>query len=351
VTSNGLSLRWVPCPLFLRRRGVVGQSTNFRISGPLLALRKTAKGIRINVVSGRKSGGYVPSHFLKIGHCTCSLGIARVLHPGFQLDYRILLLAWPNASMGPSGSLGNSNVFLSFSIDVVIVELWLQEGVVVANYPQMTDNPLVPENPTTMQSVPSGVYADAKFICGNILFRTMRAHPDHFHATVVRIAQISGSTCNGYWNLTEYIPFLAKSSQILSVLPDLSGILSWCPVDGVTATLGELLMSFDASNFTYHIDIFSREPWKDIISILARELQVLPANVLPYDQWVDRMRRFRGSIKDNPALQLIDFFDSYVVPMSCGGLMLDTSKTSEDSETLRNMGPIGSNIVRRYIRA
>jgi hypothetical protein len=72
--------------------------------------------------------------------------------------------------MRPSGSLGNSNVFLGFSIDVVVVELWLREGVVVANYSQMTGNPLVPENPTTMQPVPSGVYADAKFIYSSSLW-------------------------------------------------------------------------------------------------------------------------------------------------------------------------------------
>jgi hypothetical protein len=72
--------------------------------------------------------------------------------------------------MRPSGSLGNSNVFLRFSIDVVVVGLWLREGVVVANYPQMTGNRLVPENPTTMQSVPSGVYADAELIYSSSLW-------------------------------------------------------------------------------------------------------------------------------------------------------------------------------------
>jgi hypothetical protein len=135
------------------------------------------------------------------------------------------------------------------------------------------------------------------------------------------------------------MPFLIKSSQVLRVLPDLSGTLSWYPVDEVAATLGELLMSSDASNFTYHIDNPSRQPWKDMISILASELQIPSANILPYDQWIDRVKRFRSSTKDNP------------VPMSCGGLMLDTRKTSEVSETLRNMKPIGSNLVREYIRA
>jgi hypothetical protein len=142
---------------------------------------------------------------------------------------------------------------------------------------------------------------------------------------------------------------LIKSSQVLRILPDLSGTLSWYPVNDVAATLGELLMSSNASNFTFHIDNPSRQPWKEMITVLARELEVASANIVPYEQWTDRVKRFRGSTKDNPALQLIDFFDNYFVPMSCGGLMLDTARTWEVSKTLRNMGPIGSKLVKKYI--
>ncbi|KAH7355893.1 putative polyketide synthase [Pyrenochaeta sp. MPI-SDFR-AT-0127] len=222
---------------------------------------------------------------------------------------------------------------------------------VVANYPQMTGNALVPEKPTSVESVPAGGYADAKLACEHILSKTLYAHLDRFHPMVVRIAQISGSTTNGYWNPTEYMPFLIKSSQVLRILPKLTGTLSWYPVNGVAATLGELLMSPNASNFTYHIDNPSRQPWEEIISILASALDIPTASIVPYDQWIDRVKRFRGSTKDNPALQLIDFFDNYFVPMSCGGLMLDTSRTFEVSHTLRTMGPIGSKLVKMYIDA
>jgi thioester reductase-like protein len=78
---------------------------------------------------------------------------------------------------------------------------------VVANYPQLTGNALVPEQLTTVESVPAGGYADAKLACEHILHKTLHAHPDRFHPMVVRIAQISGSTSNGYWNPTEYMPF------------------------------------------------------------------------------------------------------------------------------------------------
>lgn len=82
---------------------------------------------------------------------------------------------------------------------------------VVANYPLWKDKPLVPEGPTSVDTVPQAGYADVKLVCEAILGKTLHQYPDRFHPTVVRIAQISGSTSNGYWNPTEYMPFLIKS--------------------------------------------------------------------------------------------------------------------------------------------
>ena len=222
---------------------------------------------------------------------------------------------------------------------------------VVANYPLWTGKAMVPEQPTTVETVPAAGYADAKLVCEHILGKTLYSHLERFHPTVVRIAQISGSTSNGYWNPTEYMPFLIKSSQVLKILPDLDGTLSWYPVDKVAATLGELLMSETTSELVYHIDNPSRQPWQEMIATLAHALDIAPSNIVPYGQWIDRVRRFRGSITDNPALQLADFFVHYFLPMSCGGLVLDTTKTSKHSETLQRIGPVESDLIMKYIAA
>ncbi|RYP54696.1 hypothetical protein DL769_010301 [Monosporascus sp. CRB-8-3] len=222
---------------------------------------------------------------------------------------------------------------------------------VVGNYPAWTGKALVPEQPTTVESVPAAGYAEAKLACEHILRDTLHRYPDRFHAMAVRIAQISGSTSNGYWNPTEYMPFLIRSSQVLRILPDLDGTLSWYPVNDVAATLGELLVADTASNLIYHVDNPSRQPWKAMISTLACALDIPPNNIVPYRQWLDRVRRFRGSTNDNPALQLIDFFDHYFLPMSCGGLVLDTTTTRLHSETMQKMGPVGGDLVMKYTTA
>lgn len=136
---------------------------------------------------------------------------------------------------------------------------------------------------------------------------------------------------------------------MLRVLPKLDGTLSWYPVDLVASTLSELLMSETTSELVYHIDNPSRQPWAEMISSLALALDIGSDNIVPYRQWLDRVRRFRGSINDNPALHLEELFIHYFVPMSCGGLVLDTAKTKVHSKTMREIGSVSSDLVAKYI--
>ncbi|KAI1394380.1 citrinin polyketide synthase [Hypoxylon trugodes] len=221
----------------------------------------------------------------------------------------------------------------------------------VANYPQWKGVPRVPEGLTQMESVPYTGYAEAKMGSEHMLHRTLYSLPERFHTMAVRVAQIAGSTSNGYWNPTEYIPFLVKTSQNLKLLPDLDGDLSWYPVDDVASTLGDLLVSGTAEDMVYHIDNPSRQTWKELIANLASVLGLGPESIVPFDEWIDRVRRFRASTTDNPSLQLMDFFEIYFVPMSCGGLILDTTQAEKHSETLKNEGPIDYNLLMKYIES
>ena len=89
-----------------------------------------------------------------------------------------------------------------------------------------------------------------------------------------------------------------------------------------------------------------------MISLLADTLDIPRANVVPFDRWVYSVRQFPGSTeKDNPAAMLIDFLDTHFVRMSCGELILDTKNSREHSTTLAGEGPVGADLVRKYIRA
>lgn len=89
-----------------------------------------------------------------------------------------------------------------------------------------------------------------------------------------------------------------------------------------------------------------------MISTLAEALDVPPSNIIPFEEWVDRVRQFPGSMDlDNPAGRLVDFLDKNFVRMSCGDLVLDTAKSTEHSETLRNLGPVDGDLVRKYVHS
>ena len=102
----------------------------------------------------------------------------------------------------------------------------------------------------------------------------------------------------------------------------------------------------------YHVENPSRQPWRQMIFLLADELHIPYANVVPFDKWVHSVRQFPGSTeKDNPAAWLTDFWDNHFVRVACGDLILDTRKSEEHSPTLASEGPIGADLVRKYICA
>jgi hypothetical protein len=85
--------------------------------------------------------------------------------------------------------------------------------------------------------------------------------------------------------------------------------------------------------------------------MLAHELDIPLNQVIPFSDWVDRVRNHNGPIAENPAKNLVDFFDEHFIRMSCGGLILDTVKSREHSETLRKRGPVSRELVSKYIAA
>lgn len=223
---------------------------------------------------------------------------------------------------------------------------------VVGHQPLHSGSALVQEDRVGIDSVLPNGYSDAKFACECMLDATLHAHPQHFHAMSVRLGQVAGNSKTGYWNLQEHLSFLIKSSQTLRALPDFEGQLSWTPVDLVAATSSDLLLRSDgAPDPIYHIDNPVRQPWKAAIPVLADALNIPVKNIVPFSDWVRRVRCFPGSVdKDNPAFRLVDFLDGNFLRMSCGGLLLNTIKSRAHSPTLAAVGPVSDEVMQRYIR-
>jgi hypothetical protein len=88
-----------------------------------------------------------------------------------------------------------------------------------------------------------------------------------------------------------------------------------------------------------------------MIPILADALGIPASNIIPFREWIERVRRSPPGVEDaaNPAVKLVDFLDENFIRMSCGGLLLETTRARQHSPTLRAVGPVGEGVVRRYV--
>lgn len=223
----------------------------------------------------------------------------------------------------------------------------------VGHYPLWSGNANVPEDRVTIDSVLDNGYGDAKYVCELMLDETLHKHfAQNIRTMAVRIGQIAGSKSTGYWNPMEHLSFLWKSSQTLKALPDFDGVLSWTPVDDVAGTLCDLVLAENRPHPIYHIDNPVRQPWREMIPVLADALDIPRTNAIPFQEWVQRVRDFPALVEsDNPAARLIDFLDENFLRMSCGGLLLETTKAREHSRTMREVTPVSEEVARKFVRA
>lgn len=224
----------------------------------------------------------------------------------------------------------------------------------VGHHPIWTGQPVVPEARVPIQSVLATGYGDAKYACERLIDATLHCYPQRFRAAAVRLGQIAGSSINGYWNHTEHVSFLVKSSQTLGALPDFRGSLGWTPVDDIAGTLVDILLQPSEVRLhpIYHIENPVRQPWNHMIDMLAKTLDI-PA-VIPFEDWVRRVRQWpiqgdNSAEGANPAYLLSDFLDDNFERISCGGLLMGTAKAREHSSTLANVGPVSEDVVKLFI--
>lgn len=217
--------------------------------------------------------------------------------------------------------------------------------------------PHVLEQPVPMAAVMPSGYNEGKWVCERMLTETLRRHPRLFRAAVARPGQISGSTASGFWNPVEHFAFVVKSAQALQAWPDLRGVLHWLPVDrsaGVMVDLLKIDSHDDATAETeaypvYHVDNPVGQPWKDMSAVLAAALDIPPHSIIPFEDWITRVRQSPLSETENPAARAIDFLEGHFQRMACGGIILDTQRASEHSKTMATEGPVSAEVVRSYV--
>ncbi|KAI0437215.1 beta-ketoacyl synthase [Xylaria telfairii] len=204
---------------------------------------------------------------------------------------------------------------------------------------------LVPEARFGIDCILNNGYGDAKWGCECMLDETLHKHPGRFRAMVARLGQIAGSKTSGYWNPMEHFGFLLKSSQTLGALPDVPGDVYWTPVNDIADTLADLALRGGDRYRIYHVENPVGQPWSRMNAVLADAAGI--PDLIPFEAWVERVRA--APQRGNPAATLLEFFDDNYIRMSCGGLVLNPAHTLEHSPSLRAVGPVSEEVVRKYV--
>lgn len=214
---------------------------------------------------------------------------------------------------------------------------------VVGQHSLLSGQQRVFEDRVQVESVLPVGYAEAKFVCERMLEETLHKH--RMNATVVRIGQIAGSSINGYWNSVEHFASVIKSSLKLNAWPDLRGTLAWLTVNDVASSLLDL-MTAPSPQAVYHIEGV-RQSWSEMSKMLLSALGI--DHVISYEDWVGRVKTRGGDFNENPAGQLMPFFEGDFNRMDCGGMILDTTKSRADLRTLRAVRLVDEGLVETYV--
>ncbi|KAK4145161.1 putative polyketide synthase [Dichotomopilus funicola] len=201
-------------------------------------------------------------------------------------------------------------------------------------------------------ALPRG-YPEAKWVCERMLDETMHQYPVLFRPHVTRAGQIAGSSESGYWNPVEHLAFVVKSAQAVKAWPDLHGRMQWMPVDHMAGVSADLVMNPAASHPVYHIDNPVGQPWKEMSPVLARALGIPAKEIVPFKEWIRRVRTSALADSDNPAARpgMVDFLMANFERIAGGDLILDTAKAQEHSATMAAEGPVSPELAVKYVDA
>ncbi|KAK1499486.1 hypothetical protein CCUS01_00211 [Colletotrichum cuscutae] len=175
----------------------------------------------------------------------------------------------------------------------------------------------VPEGPVPTPAWAQGTgYARSKWVSEHI---TRNANLNAgAPARVLRIGQLVGDSKVGEWNTTEGIPLMIQTAVTLGSLPNLDEEMTWLPVDHAAAAILEIINA-DATpqpserdtdpDLVYHVLNPTRFHWtRDMLPSLSEA--GLRFEILPTNQWMDKLRQSKRDPKKNPPIKLLDWFES-----------------------------------------
>ncbi|KAH8804874.1 hypothetical protein F5884DRAFT_735559 [Xylogone sp. PMI_703] len=156
-------------------------------------------------------------------------------------------------------------------------------------------------------------YAKSKMVAEHIVRNAMQS--TGIHARVLRIGQIAGDLATGYWNERDAIPLMIQSAISTKSLPSLNEDHSWLPSDFCADVIFEIIfpkneiLHTNDPNVVYHIRNPHTIHWtRDILPSL-RQTQLPSFEVLPLNEWIERVKSSGPDPLKNPSFALVDYWE------------------------------------------
>ncbi|KAF5863750.1 hypothetical protein ETB97_009385 [Aspergillus alliaceus] len=180
----------------------------------------------------------------------------------------------------------------------------------------------------------------------------------------LRIGQVSGHSKRGLWNDSEAIPLMIRSALTLKALPRIDTTCSWLPVDKLACSILEIAKACSVNSFEdrqaspfiddtiYNLSNPRSFTWTALLDSLRRS--GFDFETIPFDRWLQMLRdsASRGEELINPAVKLVDHYESMYGEDALAPKTFITDKAERDSATLRNgrLRIIQDGIMNRYAK-
>jgi thioester reductase-like protein len=145
--------------------------------------------------------------------------VAHIFHAAWPMDFKMKLTSF-------EPHIKAVHDLLRLGKEIHAARPWVQPRVmlassisVAANYQPNTPRVIVPEEPLDDPStaLPMG-YAQAKWVCEQMMKSAFESSLRELVPSVVRIGQLSGSEMSGNWSVQEHFPVLVKASQSVGAM-------------------------------------------------------------------------------------------------------------------------------------
>ncbi|KAF8215639.1 hypothetical protein K438DRAFT_1926187 [Mycena galopus ATCC 62051] len=186
-------------------------------------------------------------------------------------------------------------------------------------------------------------YGESKYVSERILAAS------GLDATSFRIGQLCGSTTNGAWATSDWVPAMVKSGIALGNFPsDPSGAVAWLPPAAVSRTIIDAALITESPPFAVNLVHPRSVPWDFVMSAMASETH-LP--LIPFANWVQQLQdrstqATADDIANIPGIKLLGFFNA--IP-SKAGAEFSTLKAQALSESMKSLNSLKEDDVKQWM--